>query len=64
MDGGGIDVWVGSDSKAGVTGVVVTVDLTKRDAEIKILLDCASEEMEQIRVFHCDGTQSSLLLTR
>jgi len=64
MDGDGINVWIGSDRNAGVTGVVVTVDLTKRDAEIKILLDCTSEQMERIHVFHSGGMQSSLLLTR
>lgn len=64
MDGGGIDVWVGSGGNT-VTGIVCTVDLVKRDSEIKILLGCNEEEEAYIERFH-NRTQSmkGLLLKR
>ena len=37
MDGAGIDVWVGSGEKK-VDAIMCTVDLMKRDSEIKILI--------------------------
>ena len=43
MDGGGIDVWVGSGPKR-VDAVMCIVDLIKKDSEIKILLGCTEEE--------------------
>ncbi|WP_245761409.1 inorganic pyrophosphatase [Saccharopolyspora shandongensis] len=50
-DGGGIDVFVGSAAGAGVVGVLLTADLAKRDAEIKVLVDCSPEEVEIAREF-------------
>jgi len=44
MDGGGIDVWVGSDSVGGIDAIICTIDLLKRDSEIKILIDCNEDE--------------------
>jgi inorganic pyrophosphatase len=51
-DGGGIDVWVGTQPDRSLTGIVTTVDLLKRDAEIKILLGCTKEEIQTILYFH------------
>ncbi len=59
-DGGGIDVWVGAaaeEATAGagrppVVGIICTVDLKKRDAEIKILLGCSEEEAQTILGLH------------
>ena len=39
MDGAGIDVWVGSGEKQ-VDAIMCTVDLIKKDSEIKILIGC------------------------
>jgi inorganic pyrophosphatase len=36
-DGQGIDVWLGSGDHTQITGVVCTVDLYKRDAELTVL---------------------------
>ena len=62
-DGHGIDVWVGPGGRE-VTGVVLTVDLEKRDAEQKILLGFAREEMEQIAAFHHVNRQRATLIAR
>lgn len=50
-DGGGIDVWIGSDPAKSADVVMCTVDLVKRDAEIKILLGCSESEIQAIARF-------------
>lgn len=54
MDGGGIDVWVGSKERR-IGAVICTVDLLKRDSEIKILIGCTPEEMETALATHNDS---------
>jgi inorganic pyrophosphatase len=51
VDGGGIDVWLGSGNSQEIVGVVCTVDLLKKDAEIKILAGCSEKEMETVVQF-------------
>ena len=51
MDGGGIDVWVGTGEKK-LDAIMCIVDLMKRDSEIKILLSCTEEEKEIIYRVH------------
>ncbi len=63
-DGDGIDIWIGSLSTNQVTGIVVTVDLYKKDAEQKILFNCTDKEMETIASFHNVKKQSSKLIVR
>lgn len=63
-DGHGIDVWVGSLPERTITGVVATVDLLKRDVEIKLLLGCTSAESEAIAALHARGDQSAMLMPR
>ena len=63
-DQGGIDVWSGSRPERGVTGVICTVDLVKRDAEIKILLGCSDDEAQAILRLHNNGEQAAILLRR
>ena len=43
MDGNGIDVWKGTDGDY-IDAIICTVDLLKRDSEIKILIGCSEEE--------------------
>lgn len=45
MDGGGIDVWRGTNGSY-IDAIIVTVDLFKRDSEIKILIGCSEEEKQ------------------
>ena len=51
-DGDGIDVWIGSLSNKTLTGILCTFDRLKRDAEIKVLIGCTSEDIEAIRNFN------------
>ena len=52
LDGEGIDLWRGSLPQPTLGGVLLTVDLTKRDSEIKLLLGCTREEIDTILAFH------------
>ncbi|MEH2396107.1 hypothetical protein [Nostoc sp.] len=63
-DGADIDVWIGSLSGKKVTAVICSVDLEKRDTEIKILLGCTSGESQVILDIHNTGSQSAILLVR
>jgi inorganic pyrophosphatase len=63
-DGEEADVWVGSETERRVTGVVCTVDLAKRDAELKILVACTREESREILATHNMGAQAGLLTER
>jgi len=47
-----------------LVGVLLTVDLEKRDGELKLLLGCTAEEAEVILEAHNDGSQAATLLLR
>jgi len=51
-DGDGIDVWVGSLNDKTLTGILCTFDRLKRDAEIKLLIGCTSEDVQTIQHFN------------
>ncbi|MDD3170946.1 MAG: inorganic pyrophosphatase [Bacilli bacterium] len=63
MDGGGIDVWVGS-LKKDIRGIICTVDLLKRDSEIKILIGCTDDEIRKIYEFHNQDDYMKGILVR
>jgi inorganic pyrophosphatase len=63
-DGEGIDVWVGSLQSAQITGIVCTFDLSKRDAEIKLLLGCTPQEEHEIIVFLNKGDMAAVLVPK
>ena len=48
MDGNGIDVWRGSLDENICDAIVCTIDLIKKDSEIKILIGCNEEEKDII----------------
>ena len=53
-DGDGIDVWMGNvnaNKSKTLTGILCTFDKIKRDAEIKLLLDCTQEDIQIIQQF-------------
>ena len=51
-DGGGIDVWQGTSLPGNVDAIICTIDLMKRDSEIKLLIGCTPEEKHTILAFH------------
>jgi F420 biosynthesis protein FbiB-like protein len=63
-DGGGIDVWLGASGSLRPVGLVLTVDLLKKDAEIKILLGCSPAEMLTILDFTNGQSMRAVLVRR
>ena len=63
-DGGGVDVWRRSLPTAAVTAVVCTVDMLKRDCEVKLLIGCTHGEALTILATHNSGPQSAILIER
>jgi len=51
-DGNGIDAWRGTASFEKVDAIICTVDLMKKDSEIKLLIGCTPEEKQTILDFH------------
>jgi len=64
MDGGGIDVWKGTDGE-GIDAIVCTVDLIKKDSEIKILIGCSKDEKQLVLEAHNNsGYMKGILIRR
>jgi inorganic pyrophosphatase len=51
MDGGGIDVWKGTAGNC-IDAIICTVDLRKKDSEVKILIGCSEMEKQAVLQFH------------
>lgn len=64
MDGGGIDVWRGSDNKREPDAIMCIIDLVKRDSEIKLLIGCTEEEKEQVYQMHNETDMMKGVLIR
>jgi coenzyme F420-0:L-glutamate ligase/coenzyme F420-1:gamma-L-glutamate ligase len=64
VDGGGIDLWLGSRSSRALDSVVMTVDLYKRDAEINLLLGCTDQEKLTILGLLNKDTMRAVLVPR
>ena len=64
IDGNGIDIWRGSADHRQLTAIACTVDMKKRDAEIKLLIGCTDEEIEIINKCHNSQFQSAVIIKR
>jgi len=63
-DGDGIDLCVGSvDGEQRVVGALATVDTFKRDAEVKILVNCTDAEIQTIVQFYRDNQMGVYLMS-
>ena len=62
MDGGGIDLWRGTEPAQRLAGMLVTVDPVKRDSEIKLLIGCSEAEIQQAYRTQNEGGMHALLL--
>jgi inorganic pyrophosphatase len=62
IDGDGVDLWRGSLPETRVTGVIVTVDTLKRDAEVKLLIGCTADEMAMALAAHQRWASQGVLL--
>ncbi len=63
-DGDGLDLWRGSDPALGLVGIVCTVDIMKKDAEIKLLVGCTEEDIGTIERFHNGKYMSAVIVRR
>lgn len=63
-DGAGIDVWVGSSGSRQVSAIICSIDIMKRDSEIKMLYSCTPAEIELIYREHnrSEGMKGILVL--
>ncbi|MDF2589357.1 MAG: hypothetical protein K0S41_3198 [Anaerocolumna sp.] len=64
MDGSGIDVWKGTNKNQTIDAIICTIDLTKKDSEIKILIGCTEEEKELIYHTHNDSENMKGIMIR
>lgn len=64
VDGGGLDLFVGSLAEKRLDAVALTVDLHKRDAEIKLLLGCTPDEQAVILDFLNGFSMRAMLVPR
>lgn len=64
-DGHGIDLWIGSiTGEKQVVAALATVDIVKRDGELKLLLNCTAQEINQIMVFYDDNGMGYYVMQR
>jgi len=56
MDGDGIDLYLGSRPEKKLDGIIVIVDMVKKDSEIKLLLGVSQSELDWIMEW-CNGTE-------
>lgn len=64
MDGEGLDVWRGSLPAGEVTALICTIDLVKRDSEIKLLIGCTEDEIQTVYDFHNQSAMMKGMLIR
>ena len=64
MDGDGIDVWRGSLPTKKVNAIICTIDLVKKDSEIKLLVGCTEEEIKTVYEFHNNSEYMKGILIR
>lgn len=64
MDGSGIDVWVGTNADKKIDAIVCTVDLLKKDSEVKILIGCTENEKSIIYEIHNNNPYMRGILIR
>ena len=64
MDGGGIDIWVGTQIIKNLDAIICTIDLNKKDIEIKLLIGCSEADLKTIIDCHNSDTMRAILIRR
>lgn len=64
IDGGGVDIWIGTQGIGKVQGMLCTTDMVKREVEIKVLCGCTMEEVDQIMAVMNQHQMSVMLVKR
>jgi len=63
-DGDELDAWHGSLDSDEVSGVAVTLDPTKGDSEVKVLIGCTDEDKKKVLAAHSRGDMTATILNR
>ena len=63
-DGNGIDVWSGTADHRELTAIACTVDMLKKDSEIKLIIGCTQVEIAVIEDFHNGYYMSAIIIRR
>jgi inorganic pyrophosphatase len=63
-DGNELDVWRGTCTEARLDAVVCTVDLFKKDVEVKLLVGCTEKEKTTICDFHNNSEHMAAILLK
>jgi len=58
------NIWKGSQSREQLEGIISTIDLNKRDLEIKVIIGCSEAELKTIMDFHNSGAMRAILIRR
>ncbi len=64
MDGGGVDIWIGTLGNQQVVGVLCCVDLLKKDTELKVIYDCSVDEVQAIVDFVNAGQMRAIYIPK
>ncbi len=62
MDGEGIDVFIGSEEERLPDAILCSVDLLKRDCEIKLLIGCTEWEKDTVMQFQNQSSSCKAIL--
>jgi inorganic pyrophosphatase len=63
-DGHGIDVWRGTLPDTKVQAILVTVDMIKKDTEIKIVVGCTEKEINRLHPYTESQSMASMMVKR
>ena len=63
-DGHGIDVWRGTLPDNTVQAFLVTVDMIKKDSEIKLVVGCTEEEINLLYPYTKSYSMASIIVKR
>ena len=61
-DGGGIDVWLGTKKDKQIDFILCTIDMLKKDTEIKLLCGCTIEDKDIIMNFYDSNYMSAICI--
>jgi len=63
-DGSGVDAWIGSEEPKQLDSILLTVDLLKKDIEVKLLLGCTEVETLVILDFLNTKQMTAIIVPR
>lgn len=63
-DGAEIDLWIGSQGAGQITGILCTVDLLKKDSEMKVLFGCTEDDVQRILQFVNGDSMRAIYISR